>query len=38
MTSVNVCINCRRRNLHIQAVEAGYNKCPECIDQQLKSY
>lgn len=32
--SVNVCIHCRRTNLHYDAVKAGYNTCPECLHQR----
>jgi hypothetical protein len=39
MQSVNVCTKCRRINLHIQAVEAGYRICPECQYQEnIKQY
>lgn len=38
MTSVNVCSKCRRRNLHIDAVRAGYHECPTCIYERNKHY
>ena len=32
--SVNVCVKCRKRNLHYDAVKAGYRKCPTCLHEE----